>query len=75
MWWFIGKFFILVLILYSHAGISRSSSILLAYLIKYKGMSVDEALKLAKEQRPKINPNPGFLKQLREYEEELKEKN
>lgn len=38
-------------------------------------MSVDEALKLAKEQRPKINPNPGFLKQLREYEEELKEKN
>ena len=51
-----------------HAGISRSSSIILAYLIKYKNMSFDEALATAQKKREKINPNPGFVKQLKEYE-------
>ena len=57
-------------LVHCHAGISRSSSIILSYLIKYKKMTLEEALSLAREKREKINPNPGFIKQLKEYEEE-----
>ena len=66
--WFIGKN--IFLFKYSHAGISRSSTIILSYLIKYKKMKFDDALNLIREKREKINPNPGFVKQLREYEKE-----
>jgi hypothetical protein len=31
-------------------------------------MKLDEALEFAKSKRAKINPNAGFLKQLKEYE-------
>lgn len=34
-------------------------------------MKLDEALQYAKSKREKINPNLGFQKQLREYEEEI----
>ena len=38
-------------------------------------MKFDDALELVRKKREKINPNPGFVKLLREYEEEcLKEK-
>lgn len=33
-------------------------------------MRLDDALKLIKSKREKINPNNGFIKQLKEYEEE-----
>jgi len=48
-------------------GISRSSTIVAAYLIKKKDMQVDDAISLIKNARQCINPNDGFLKQLREY--------
>ena len=44
---------------YSHAGISRSSTVLIAYLLKYKKMKLDAAMELAKSKRAKINPNVG----------------
>jgi hypothetical protein len=34
-------------------------------------MKLEEALDLAKSKRTKINPNAGFLKQLKEYELEV----
>lgn len=55
-----------------HAGISRSSSFIIAYLIEYKQMSLNEALDICKKKRSKINPNEGFLKQLREFETEIR---
>ena len=57
-------------LVHCHAGISRSSTICLAYIIKYKKMSFDKALELVKKKRDKINPNPGFIIQLKEYQKD-----
>lgn len=46
-------------LVHCHAGISRSSSVILAYMIKYKKMKFEDALALAKSKREKINPNQG----------------
>ena len=58
-------------LVHCHAGISRSSTICLAYIIKYKKIGFDKALKMVREKRSKISPNLGFEKQLREYQKEL----
>jgi len=55
------------------AGKSRSTTIMMSYLIKYKNMTVDEALALIRTKRPVAAPNMGFLKQLRDYEKKVKE--
>ena len=54
-----------------NAGVSRSGSMVCAYLMWKLGVSFDDALKMAQEKRPKILPNPGFCAQLREYEKEI----
>ena len=53
------------------AGSSRSSSILLSYIMKYQNMNFDKAFELVKSKRDKVNPKAGFIKQLKEYETEL----
>eukprot|EP00906_Rhabdomonas_costata_P015159 RCo021789 len=47
-------------------GISRSSSMVIAYLIHRKGYTYDSALSLVRSKRPIANPNPGFEQQLRQ---------
>lgn len=54
-----------VVLVHCNAGVSRSASVIIAYLIMKKGMSFDEAFKLVKDKRPAIQPNSGFLEQLR----------
>lgn len=51
-------------------GISRSSSVILSYLIsnKHNPMLMNDAYQLLKRKRRCINPNPAFLKQLCDYE-------
>lgn len=49
-------------------GVSRSATIVAAYLINKKNMSCDNAIKLIKNKRKCINPNAGFIQQLKEYE-------
>ena len=49
-------------------GISRSASFVIAYLMKTQHMSLDAAFALVKRARPKIQPNPSFMAQLRNYE-------
>jgi protein-tyrosine phosphatase len=49
------------------AGISRSATIVISYLIKEKKMSYEEAFDLTKKARVFIKPNKGFEKILREY--------
>ena len=56
------------------AGVSRSATIVLSYLIKCHKMNLNDAHKLLKEKRPQINPNSGFIRQLRVYERHLTEK-
>ena len=45
---------------------------MIAYLMKEKGMGLWEAFNLTRSKRSIVCPNPGFMKQLQEYEKELK---
>lgn len=53
------------------AGISRSASVCIAYLMKYHGLSLLEAYNDVKLKRPLIRPNCAFFKQLMKYENSL----
>ena len=53
------------------AGISRSSTFLLAYLLGEKQMVLADAYKLLKEKRAKCDPNIGFMVQLKAYEKSI----
>ena len=57
------------------AGISRSASLCIAYLMKYQKMKLDEAYHHVKKRRPVIRPNVGFWRQLIEFERRLYGKN
>lgn len=50
------------------AGVSRSASICMAYLVKYCKMTVDQAYSVVYCARPIIWPNNGFIHQLRYFE-------
>jgi hypothetical protein len=39
----------------------------IAYFIRYSGMSYDEALAFVKAKRPGINPNKGFVAALGQW--------
>lgn len=49
-------------------GVSRSATVVIAYLIRYLEMTRDEAYVEVKKRRPQINPNPGFWRQLQSFE-------
>lgn len=50
------------------AGVSRSSSTIMAYLITRERMSLDAAFRRVHQARDYIRPNAGFWQQLRELE-------
>uniref|UniRef100_A0A8B9JVN7 Zgc:153044 n=1 Tax=Astyanax mexicanus TaxID=7994 RepID=A0A8B9JVN7_ASTMX len=54
------------------AGVSRSATLCLAFLVKHCGMSLIEAHGLVKSRRPIVRPNSGFWKQLIDYEVKLR---
>eukprot|EP01095_Lingulamoeba_sp_RSL-Kostka_P016363 TRINITY_DN798_c0_g1_i1.p1 TRINITY_DN798_c0_g1~~TRINITY_DN798_c0_g1_i1.p1 ORF type:complete len:154 (+),score=45.40 TRINITY_DN798_c0_g1_i1:73-534(+) len=56
------------------AGSSRSGSFAIAYTMKTKNISFEEAYEHVKNIRPIVLPNPGFMEQLTEFEKELLEK-
>ena len=53
------------------AGVSRSASICIAYLMKYERMTLDQAYRHCKRRRPVVHPNVGFWRQLIDYERRL----
>ncbi|CAJ0923176.1 unnamed protein product, partial [Mesorhabditis belari] len=55
------------------AGVSRSASIVLAYLTKYYCRSLRDAYHLMKAKRPMVRPNLGFWRQLIAFEQNVKE--
>lgn len=50
------------------AGVSRSTTLLAAYLMKAHKLTTNEALKFISSKRPQIQPNDFFLHQLEMYE-------
>ncbi|CAK74287.1 unnamed protein product (macronuclear) [Paramecium tetraurelia] len=54
------------------AGVSRSASVVIAYLMKKKGLAFQEAFNFVKKKRSVIQPNYGFIQQLRNYEKEIR---
>jgi len=54
-------------------GKSRSATMVAAYMIRSQGLSVENAVNIIQSKRPIAKPNDGFLAQLKEYEQLLKE--
>ncbi|XP_011140781.1 serine/threonine/tyrosine-interacting protein isoform X3 [Harpegnathos saltator] len=55
-------------LVHGNAGISRSAALVLAYLMETYGLSQIQAYAIVQQRRFCINPNEGFMTQLREYE-------
>lgn len=53
------------------AGISRSATLVISYMMKREKLSTFQAIKRCKKIRNVVNPNNGFIKQLIEYAKEL----
>lgn len=59
------------ILFHCYAGISRSSSVAIAYLMIIHNLSLRQALELAKSKRQIVNPNPGFLNALQQFEQKI----
>ncbi|XP_004588042.2 dual specificity protein phosphatase 18-like [Ochotona princeps] len=62
-------------LLHCVAGVSRSPTLCLAYLMKYHAMTLRDAHTWIRALRPIIRPNNGFWEQLIHYESKLFSKN
>ena len=65
MFWFIGILYL------SAAGISRSSTLITAFLMFELKMTLQNELKLLRSKHPQAYPNSSFLNQLELYEKSL----
>ena len=54
------------------AGVSRSATIVITYLMKKYDFSFDEAHSFVKKKRRQIYPNPGFVRQMRNFDSQLR---
>ena len=57
-----------IILVHCQLGISRSTSCVIAYMIKYMGYTAMSALEFIRKKRPQVMPNYGFLQQLMNYE-------
>ena len=60
-----------VILIHCMAGISRSVTLTIAYLMAHFNMSMQDAYQYVKDKRPAISPNLNFMGQLVEFEREL----
>lgn len=55
-------------LVHCHAGMSRSVTVIIAYLMKYYNHTLDSAYEFVKQRKPNISPNFSFMGQLLEFE-------
>lgn len=49
------------ILIHCQAGVSRSATIVLLYLMLYRHLSLNEAMAMLRRVRPIVNPNRGFM--------------
>lgn len=61
-------------LVHCNAGISRAGTMVTGYVMRTKGLTMTQAMSFAQSKRRMnpIDPNEGFMKQLKKYEEMLK---
>lgn len=59
-------------LVHCHAGMSRSVTVVLAYLMKYYAHTFHTAYDFVKQKKSNISPNFSFLEQLLEFESSLR---
>lgn len=60
-------------LVHCRAGVSRSSTFIIAFLMKYVKPDYEEILDHVRKCRPIVNPNRGFVKQLLKLQNKLNE--
>jgi dual specificity MAP kinase phosphatase len=55
------------ILFHCYAGISRSTTVAIAYMTVVYGMKLEDAYNLVKSRRPFIQPNPGFMEALKNF--------
>eukprot|EP01095_Lingulamoeba_sp_RSL-Kostka_P007263 TRINITY_DN2298_c1_g1_i3.p1 TRINITY_DN2298_c1_g1~~TRINITY_DN2298_c1_g1_i3.p1 ORF type:complete len:180 (+),score=76.85 TRINITY_DN2298_c1_g1_i3:163-702(+) len=56
------------------AGVSRSATVVIGYLMNNHGYDVEEAYEFVKSRRERVKPNIGFMKELIKLNDELYDK-
>ncbi|XP_015596741.1 dual specificity protein phosphatase MPK-4 [Cephus cinctus] len=57
------------ILVHCYFGVSRSATLVIAYIMKKYSIGYTEAFELVKKKRRFVCPNPGFVEQLRLYED------
>ncbi|EPS42806.1 hypothetical protein H072_3225 [Dactylellina haptotyla CBS 200.50] len=60
-----------IIFVHCSAAVSRSPTVIVAYLMRHRRMTLYDALAQVIQARPSVCPNAGFLGQLRELEQEI----
>ncbi|KAI5639979.1 dual specificity phosphatase, catalytic domain-containing protein [Phthorimaea operculella] len=54
-------------LVHCHFGVSRSATLVIAYLMEKYKLNYEQAVNFVRSRRKFINPNPGFVAQLKQY--------
>ena len=70
---FMHKYFkVCPILVHCFMGISRSASIIIAFLMQLKQINYEQALFYLRQKRRQVQPNPGFVLQLLKFEKRLR---
>jgi dual specificity phosphatase 12 len=63
------------ILIHCAAGISRSTTLVTSYIMRKYQLPFMKAIEFVKKSRPCMDPNPGFIMQLNQYEKLLRKHN